>query len=324
MTATAARAYPPRRLAASRRPCEHMFVHGPEIRGQRWRSWRRESTTARSLGRLGVRGLRCAIGAGRDISRTATAVRDVGDPCDRSRSPPPTMPSCSACTWGTDTSAQSRGRSGCGSSWTRTTRRSSTRPRLSAPRVPAQPGRSRAVHDGSEVILFSTTGIWPACSRSTDRARNTTGPIALEPWQQRIVTTAPWAFLRGCIRSDGCVFINRTGRYEYLSYGFTNYSPDILDLFESTCPRRACGRAGTQGDPAQPARRRGPPPRACGREVVTLEPLLLNPRRLWRNLADARRSGRRELTLVEVRVLSAALGPVATLATGPRRYRLGD
>ena len=41
-------------------------------------------------------------------------------------------------------------------------------------------------------------------------------------------------------------------------------------------------------------------------------------------LADARRSGRRGGNPVEVRVLSAALGPVATLATGPRRYRLGD
>ena len=50
-----------------------------------------------------------------------------------------------------------------------------------------------------------------------------------------LVDAAPWAFLRGCIRSDGCVFVNRTGRYEYLSYGFTNYSPDILDLFEATC-----------------------------------------------------------------------------------------
>jgi hypothetical protein len=39
----------------------------------------------------------------------------------------------------------------------------------------------------------------------------------------------------GCIRSDGCVFINRTGRYEYLSYGFSNHSSHILDLVESTC-----------------------------------------------------------------------------------------
>jgi hypothetical protein len=57
----------------------------------------------------------------------------------------------------------------------------------------------------------------------------------LEDWQRTIVEAEPWPFLRGCIRSDGCVFVNRTGRYEYLSYGFANYSADILDLVGSTC-----------------------------------------------------------------------------------------
>ena len=38
-----------------------------------------------------------------------------------------------------------------------------------------------------------------------------------------------------CIRSDGCVFINRTGPYRYESYGFYNRSTDILDLFARTC-----------------------------------------------------------------------------------------
>ena len=59
--------------------------------------------------------------------------------------------------------------------------------------------------------------------------------IALEPWQQAIVDAEPWAFLRGCIRSDGCVFVNRTGRYEYLSYHFGNLSPEIRALFVDTC-----------------------------------------------------------------------------------------
>ncbi len=59
--------------------------------------------------------------------------------------------------------------------------------------------------------------------------------VRLEPWQERHVEAAPWAFLRGCIRSDGCAFVNRTGRYRYLSYGFANHSADILDLFEATC-----------------------------------------------------------------------------------------
>jgi hypothetical protein len=60
-------------------------------------------------------------------------------------------------------------------------------------------------------------------------------PITLEPWQGALVDAAPWAFLRGCVRSDGCVFINRTGPYEYLSYDFSNHSEDILGLFERTC-----------------------------------------------------------------------------------------
>jgi hypothetical protein len=59
--------------------------------------------------------------------------------------------------------------------------------------------------------------------------------IVLKPWQQRLVQLAPWSFLRGCIRSDGCVFVNRTGPYEYLSYDFTNASTDIVDLFTTAC-----------------------------------------------------------------------------------------
>jgi hypothetical protein len=59
--------------------------------------------------------------------------------------------------------------------------------------------------------------------------------IQLESWQNELVRQAPWALLRGLIRSDGCVYINRTGKYEYLSYDFANWSSDILDLFCQTC-----------------------------------------------------------------------------------------
>jgi hypothetical protein len=59
--------------------------------------------------------------------------------------------------------------------------------------------------------------------------------ILLEDWQQSLVAAEPWALLRGLIRSDGCVFVNRTRRYEYLSFHFTNLSEDILDLFVATC-----------------------------------------------------------------------------------------
>lgn len=59
--------------------------------------------------------------------------------------------------------------------------------------------------------------------------------IRLEDWQDSILEQAPWQFLKGCIRSDGCSFINRTGPYEYLSYEFSNHSVDILDVFCATC-----------------------------------------------------------------------------------------
>lgn len=59
--------------------------------------------------------------------------------------------------------------------------------------------------------------------------------IALEEWQRSIVEREPWPFIRGLIRSDGCVFVNRTGPYEYVSYDFRNHSADILQLFTDTC-----------------------------------------------------------------------------------------
>jgi len=68
--------------------------------------------------------------------------------------------------------------------------------------------------------------------------------IALEAWQADCVRRAPWPFIRGCIRTDGCAFINRTDvhraePYEYLSYEFSNKSEDIVRLFVE-----ACGRVG--------------------------------------------------------------------------------
>ena len=59
--------------------------------------------------------------------------------------------------------------------------------------------------------------------------------ITLEHWQRCLVEQAPWGLLRGCIRSDGCVFVNRTGPYEYLTYDFSNKSDDIVRLFTAAC-----------------------------------------------------------------------------------------
>jgi hypothetical protein len=59
--------------------------------------------------------------------------------------------------------------------------------------------------------------------------------IRLEPWQVRLVTRYPDAFLRGLIESDGCRFLNRVNGYEYPRYMFSNRSDDIRDLFAATC-----------------------------------------------------------------------------------------
>ncbi len=52
---------------------------------------------------------------------------------------------------------------------------------------------------------------------------------------QRLRLSLDSAYGRGCFRSDGCAFVNRTGRYAYPSYDFTNHSAALLALFADTC-----------------------------------------------------------------------------------------
>jgi hypothetical protein len=64
--------------------------------------------------------------------------------------------------------------------------------------------------------------------------------IVLEPWQAAAVANAPWPFVRGCINTDGCRFINRTDvrrpqPYEYVAYHFFNRSRQIAELFVGAC-----------------------------------------------------------------------------------------
>ena len=61
--------------------------------------------------------------------------------------------------------------------------------------------------------------------------------IVLEDWQTELVARNPWDFIRGLIRSDGCAYVNRTGRYAYLSYEFSNRSQQIRELFMDACDR---------------------------------------------------------------------------------------
>ncbi len=90
-------------------------------------------------------------------------------------------------------------------------------------------------HDGAMTILNIYSSHLPCLFPQHGPGKKHERPIVLEPWQAEAVAKAPWRFLRGCIRSDGCSFINRTGPYEYLSYEFFNCSRDILDLFCQTC-----------------------------------------------------------------------------------------
>lgn len=91
----------------------------------------------------------------------------------------------------------------------------------------------KTVFDGGATVVvqvYSThlTCLFPQHGPGKKHERR----IVLEAWQSELVAQAPWRFLRGCIWSDGCAFINRTGPYEYLSYDFGNLSQDILGLVE--------------------------------------------------------------------------------------------
>jgi hypothetical protein len=90
-------------------------------------------------------------------------------------------------------------------------------------------------HAGRMTILSVYSSHLPCLFPQHGPGKKHDRPIRLEKWQQELLERAPWNFLRGCIRSDGCSYINRTGSYEYLSYEFSNRSQDILDLFGQTC-----------------------------------------------------------------------------------------
>jgi Homeodomain-like domain len=90
-------------------------------------------------------------------------------------------------------------------------------------------------HEGRMVTLFAYHRHWSCLFPQHGPGKKHERPIILEPWQEGLVEAAPWALLRGLIRSDGCVYINRTGKYEYESYEFANCSKGILELFVATC-----------------------------------------------------------------------------------------
>jgi hypothetical protein len=88
---------------------------------------------------------------------------------------------------------------------------------------------------GSTAILSVYSGHLPCLFPQHGVGMKHERPIVLESWQHAIVERAPFDFLKGCVWSDGCTFINRTGPYEYLTVDFCNKSDDIRGLFMAAC-----------------------------------------------------------------------------------------
>ena len=91
---------------------------------------------------------------------------------------------------------------------------------------------------GKTVIQVRNSAVLAALPQH-GRGKKHTRRIALVEWQRALTTAQPGQFLRGLLESDGCRSINRVkaaGKlYEYPRYYFTNYSPDIRELFREHC-----------------------------------------------------------------------------------------
>ncbi|MCX5201894.1 transcriptional regulator [Streptomyces sp. NBC_00237] len=92
------------------------------------------------------------------------------------------------------------------------------------------------------VNVTSSSQSWPVLFPQHGPGRKHERHIVLEKWQQDIVDTHPWEFIRGLVHSDGCRNMNWTTRlvggerkrYEYPRYWFTNVSDDIRKLYTDT------------------------------------------------------------------------------------------
>ena len=107
--------------------------------------------------------------------------------------------------------------------------------RILARTFPGSPVRVAARHEGRMLVPTVHHGHLSCLLPQHGPGPKHNRPIALEAWQQAAVDAAPWRLLRGLLHSDGCAYVNRTGRYRYLSWDFSNRSADILDLFCATC-----------------------------------------------------------------------------------------
>jgi hypothetical protein len=62
-------------------------------------------------------------------------------------------------------------------------------------------------------------------------------PIVLATWQQGLVNSYPWEFLRGCLDSEGCRAHRIVNGKDYPFYAFSNKSEHIIGLFKAVCDR---------------------------------------------------------------------------------------
>jgi hypothetical protein len=91
------------------------------------------------------------------------------------------------------------------------------------------------------VVITSYWKAWPCLLPQHGPGRKHERRIVLQPWQEQIVATAPQAFLRALIHTDGwrgTNLVHVKGRdYAYPRYQFSNRSDDIRRLFTETCDR---------------------------------------------------------------------------------------
>jgi hypothetical protein len=89
------------------------------------------------------------------------------------------------------------------------------------------------------LVVTSYWKAWPCLLPQHGPGRKHERRIALESWQERIVTTAPQPFLRALIHTDGwrgTNIVRVKGReYAYPRYQFSNRSDDIRNLFTAAC-----------------------------------------------------------------------------------------
>lgn len=78
---------------------------------------------------------------------------------------------------------------------------------------------------------------WPEVFPQHGEGKKHDREIKLVDWQQQIVETYTLEFFRGLFHSDGSRFSNVVNGTDYPRYQFTNFSPDIRQMFCEACDR---------------------------------------------------------------------------------------